>query len=158
MGAQGGAGGADTAGPNMPAATRGKSAPWLTCSRKSSFIEESLLFKSHNLEPIQFLSVNVYLQARKNDTHMHSSQGCCALSSWREHSRCSQLAVLLCGAEAFKVAVLITVQRLCVAPDDDGDFYGSSSRSVPVELHRVRLPQPACTLHTYAVPGLISHN
>ena len=65
---------------------------------------------------------------------MHSSQGCCALSSWREHSRCSQLAVLLCGAEAFKVAVLITVQRLCVAPDDDGDFYGSSSGSVRVEL------------------------
>ena len=72
------------------------------------------------LKPIQFLSVNVYLQARKNDTHMHSSQGCCALSSWREHSRCSQLAVLLCGAQALQVMVLLMAQHLCMAPDDDG--------------------------------------
>ncbi len=113
---------------------RGKSAPWLTCSRKSSFIEESLLFKSHNLEPIQFLSVNVYLQARKNDTHMHSSQGCCALSSWREHSRSLQRVVSLRGAQAFRVAVLLSAQPLCMAPADDVDFYGSSSRSIPVEL------------------------
>ena len=96
---------------------------------------------------------------------MHYSQGSCALSEWREHSRSSKRAVPLRGAQAFKVTVLLTAQRLCVAPDDDGDFYGSSSGSVRVELatgalatgcmhfahlrcarpHISRLTRPVCT-------------
>jgi len=51
---------------------------------------------------------------------MHYFQGCCALSAWREHSRGSKLAVLLRGAQAFKVAVLLKAQRLCMAPADNG--------------------------------------
>ena len=63
---------------------------------------------------------------------MHYSQGCCALSAWREHSRGSKLVVPLRGAQALHVAVLLTAQRLCMASDDDGDFYGSSSSSIQV--------------------------
>ena len=65
---------------------------------------------------------------------MHYSQVCCALSAWREHSRGLQLVVPLRGAQAFNVTVLLTVQRLCVAPADNGEFYGSSSSDVQVEL------------------------
>jgi len=65
---------------------------------------------------------------------MHYLHGCCALSSWREHSRSSKLATLLRGAQAFKVAVLLTAHRLCMAPADDGTFYGSSSSTIRVEL------------------------
>ena len=65
---------------------------------------------------------------------MHYSQGCCALSAWREHSRRTQLAVPLRGAQALEVTVLLTAQRLCTAPDDDGELYRSSSCSIEVEL------------------------
>ena len=41
---------------------------------------------------------------------------------------------LLRGAQDFIVTALLTVQRLCMAPADDGQFYGSSSPSVQVEL------------------------
>ena len=60
------------------------------------------------------------------------------LFSWREHSRCSKRVVLLRGAQALKVAVLLAAQSLCMAAADNGYFYGSSSCSLPVELHRVR--------------------
>jgi hypothetical protein len=65
---------------------------------------------------------------------MHYSQGCCAVLSWREHSRSSQLVALLRGAQDFIVTVLLTVQRLCMAPADDGEIFGSSSSHVQVEL------------------------
>ena len=65
---------------------------------------------------------------------MHYLLGCCAVSSWRQHSRSSKRVVLLFGAQAFQVTVLLTAQGLCMAPADDGQFYGSSSPSVQVEL------------------------
>ena len=65
---------------------------------------------------------------------MHYSQGCCALSAWREHSRGSKLVVPLRGAQAFKVTVLLKAQRLCMASADDVTIYGSSSSSIRVEL------------------------
>jgi hypothetical protein len=71
----------------------------------------------------------------------------------------SKLADLLRGAQVLQITVLLTAQSLCVAPADNGFFYGSSSSTIQVELfHRVRLPQPACALHRYAVPGFISHD
>jgi hypothetical protein len=65
---------------------------------------------------------------------MHYSQGCCALSAWREHSRSSKRVVLLRGAQDSIVTVLLTARGLRMAPDDDGQFYGSSSSTIRVEL------------------------
>ena len=65
---------------------------------------------------------------------MHYFQGCCALSSRREHSRSSKRVVLLRGARDSIVTVLLTARGLRMAPDDDGQFYGSSSSDVQVEL------------------------
>ena len=66
--------------------------------------------------------------------HYKYSQGCCALSLWREHSRSSKLATLLRGAQAFIVTVLLKARGLCMAPADDGVIYGSSSSTIRVEL------------------------
>ena len=113
----------------------------------------------HFLEPIQFLSVNVYLQARK-EKHTHAlSQGCCLLSSWREDSRSSQLVALLRGAQDFIVTVLLTVQRLSA-----WHLLTTEKFSVPLQamykwsFARVPIAESECALHIYAVPGIISHD
>ena len=42
--------------------------------------------------------------------------------------------VLLRGAQDFIVTVLLTMRGLRMAPDDNGELYGSSSSTIRVEL------------------------
>ena len=141
---------------------RGKSAPWLTCSRKSSFIEESLLFKSHNLEPNQFLSVNVYLQARKH-THTHTCTTPKAAVFSPHGEKTAAVRKIATGGPAVWSAGFHKSRCFSWRNASAWHLMTTEIFTVPLQvlyessLQRVRLPQAACTLHIYAVPGLNSH-